>query len=96
MTKPKSKSQIEEDRRVAQHIARAVSFSAHLRQGPYEKYTTRDLPTYEAAAEEAERLTKAHARFSKKAVVYAITKEGVEEMCTPELVALARSLDPST
>lgn len=90
--KPKSKSHHEEDLLVARSIAKAVSFAAHLRQGPYEKYTTRDLPTYEAAVTEAERLTAEHGRFGKRGVVYAVTEKGVEELCTPELVALARSL----
>lgn len=90
--KPKSKSHHEEDLLVARKIANAISFSAHLRLSPYEVHTTRDLPTYEAAFEEAERLTAKHGRFGRRAVVYAVFERAVEEMVTPELMALARSL----
>lgn len=90
--KPKSKSQIEEELLVARKIAGAISFSAHLRLSPFEVHTTRDLPNYEAAAAEAERLTAKHGRFARRAVVYAVFERAVEEMCTPELIALARSL----
>lgn len=88
----KSKSHHEEDLMVARRIASAVYFTAHLRLGPLEKHTTRDLPTYEAAVEEAARLTVEHGRFGKRGVVYAVDPKGIEELCTPELVALARSL----
>ena len=90
--KPKSRSAIEEELRVATLIASAVQYTAHIRVGPHEKYTTRDLPSYEAAVEEADRLTRDHGTYGRKAVVFAVNAKGIEEMCTPELVALARTL----
>jgi len=89
--KPKSKSQLAEELAVAHEIKGASSFSAHLRMGPHEKYTVRDLPDYAAAAAAASDLEAEHSRFSRKAMVFAINARGRETLCTPELVELAAS-----
>jgi hypothetical protein len=90
--KPKSKSQLAEELAVALEIKGASSFAAHLRMGPHEKYTVRDLPDFEAAAKAARQLEADHSRFSRRAMVFAINARGRETLCTPELVALAASL----
>lgn len=88
----KSQSELAEDGRLVAEIAKAVSFSAHLRVGPHEKYTTRDIPTAAQAFEEAERLTEAHSRFGRGAVVYAVDSRGRSTPCTPELCRQAGAL----
>jgi hypothetical protein len=88
----KSDSALAEERLQAAEIAQAISFAAHIRVGPHEKHTTRDLATPEAAFAEADRLTEAHGRYGRRAMVFAISAKGRETLCTPDLVALARSL----
>jgi hypothetical protein len=90
--KPKTKAQLAEQAVEAREIAEAVSFSAHLRMGPHEKYTTRDLATAEAAFAEGERLVAEYSRFGRRAMIFAINARGRETLCTPELVALAAQL----
>ncbi len=90
--KPKSKSQLAEERQLVEQIANAVSFSAHLRMGPNEKYTVRDIANAATAFEAADRLEKEHSRFSRKAMVFAISAKGGETLCTRQLVELAASL----
>lgn len=92
MPQRKSDSALAEERLVAAEIAQAVSFAAHLRCGPFEKYTTRNIETAEAAFAEASRLEAAHSRFGRRAMVFAISPKGRETLCTPELVELARNL----
>lgn len=90
--KPKTKAQLAEQAIEAAEIAQAVSFSAHLRMGPHEKYTTRDLANAADAFEEGRRLEAEHSRFGRRAMIFAINKRGRETLCTPELVALAAAL----
>lgn len=88
----KSDSALAEERLQAAQIAQAVSFAAHIRCGPFEKHTTRDLPDADAAFKEADRLTAEHGRFGRRAMVFAISAKGRETLCTPDLVELARTL----
>lgn len=85
MTKPKSHP---EDRMLADMIAGAVEFTAHLRIGPFEKYTERRR-TYPEALAAARELETAHSRFGRSAMVYAITAKGYTVPCSPELAAVA-------
>jgi len=72
-------------------IAQATSFSAHIRRGPFDKTTIRDLPSFEEARRRADELDETSS-FGRRAIVYAITPAGRSVPCTAELVALARSL----
>jgi hypothetical protein len=88
--KRKSASAQAEEREIAAQIARADYFTAHLRVGPHEKYTER-ADSYEGAVEAGNQLKAQHSRFGRSAVIYAVNSLGSFD-CTPELIALARSL----
>ena len=57
-------------------IARAVSFNVHFRKGPRETFNEA-ADSLEAARVAADRLNQAHGRNGRRAIVYAITPEGV-------------------
>lgn len=56
-------------------IARATSFAAHFRKGPFEAYTL-EASSLAQAREHAKALDAAHGQFGRRACVYAITKAG--------------------
>jgi hypothetical protein len=89
MPRKQSPSALAEEAAIAAEIAQAVSFAAHLRCGPHEKHTTRDIKTADAAFTEADRLTKEHGRFGRRAMVFAISARGRETLVTRELAQLA-------
>lgn len=88
--KPKSKSAQAEALLVASEIAQATSFAAHIRCGPHEKHTVRDLHFFDDAFRAAEKLTADHGRFGRRAMVFAISARGRETLVTPELAELAK------
>lgn len=57
-------------------IASATSFAAHFRKGPFEAYRVETASLAEARAA-AERLNAEHGKHGRRAMVYAITPEGV-------------------
>lgn len=88
----KSASLIEEEHHLVEQIASAISFTAHLRVGPHEKYTTRDIETASEAFAEADRLTSEHSHYGRRALVYAITPQDYTVPVTRELARLAGRL----
>lgn len=70
----------------AAEIAKAHEFSAHLRKGPHEKYTTRGLASYDEAKAELARLKAEHQ--GNRGIVYAINRLG-SFPCDDRIVALA-------
>ena len=64
-----------------QQIAKAVGFNAHLRLSPFEKYNVPadNLAQARAAAGSLNTISK----YGRRAVVYAITKEGLS-IAVPE------------
>ncbi len=89
----KSKATLDEESLAVAHILKATSFSAHLRCGPFEKYTTRDIPTAREALAEADRLAEAHSRFGRGAIAYAIDKLNVSIPITLDLVEQAEAIN---
>jgi hypothetical protein len=63
-----------EDRMLADLIANASYFTAHIRLSPTDKTTVR-VKTYEEALAAAEKLN-ATSKFGRRAMVYAVTPKG--------------------
>jgi hypothetical protein len=57
-------------------IASAVAFAAHFRKGPLETYRVEAASLADARAA-ADRLNAEHGKNGRRAMVYAITREGV-------------------
>ena len=70
----------------AREIAKAHEFSAHLRKGPHEKYTTRGIASYPEARDELARLKAEHQ--GRRGIVYAINSLG-SFPCDDRMIALA-------
>lgn len=81
-----------EDYDMAKAINDAVYFKAFYRKGPFEKYTSGQLESYEMARAKADELAAKNPCQGKKGLVYAITKNNMSINCTPELIALAATL----
>jgi hypothetical protein len=64
------------DVHAAAQVARAVSWAAHFRKGPAEKYIVA-CATLAEAREACVRLNEAHGAGGRRAILYAITPEGV-------------------
>lgn len=92
MPQKPSAARIDEEAHLVEQIASAVTFTAHLRVGPHDKHTTRDIATAQAAFDEADRLTAEHSHFGRSALVYAITPRGYTVPVTRELAKLAGRL----
>lgn len=91
MMKPKSKSQLEEERAAAEQIARADSFSAVIvLGGPGGRHAHHGLASFEEAQAVETDLNKL-SRFGRRAVIYAV-RGNRSTPCTPELVEMARQL----
>lgn len=58
-----------------EQVARAVSFSVHIRRSPHEAFTE-TAGTMAEAKTIAARLTAEHGKFGRRAMIYAITPEG--------------------
>lgn len=56
-------------------LARAVSFTAHIRKGPFEKYTV-PATTLDEARIAAVALNTEHGGMGRRAIVYGISPEG--------------------
>lgn len=82
-----------EDLAFARYIAEAKEFSAFLRTGPHEKFKLDGFGSYEEARAAADGLEREHSRFGRRAIVYAITRQGYSIDCSPKLVALAREIE---
>lgn len=91
--KPKTRAQIQEDREIAAQIAKAHEFSASIRLGPADKRTRRGFKTYDQAREAAVELD-AESKFGRRAVIYAINSLG-SFPCDPDLIAMARQINPA-
>lgn len=93
--KRKSPSQIEEERASAQMIAKAESFSAVIvLGGPGGRHAEHGLPDWESA-QKAEARLNGLSRFGRRAVIYAVSHKGTRSTpCTPDLVAMAREINP--
>ena len=74
-TRKPTRAAIASDAFDAAQIARAVSFTAHIRKGPFEKYTVA-AATAEDARIEADKLNAAYGGAGRRAMVYAVTPEG--------------------
>ena len=70
-----SAARIKSDAFDAAQVARAVSFTAHLRKSPFEKFTV-PAATLEDAQKAAAALNVEHGKFGRRAMVYAVTPEG--------------------
>lgn len=84
---PKANRPHPDDLAQAAEIAKAHEFSAHLRKGPHEKYTTRGLGSYEEASAELDRLKAEHQ--GRRGLVYAINRLG-SFPCDDRMIDLAR------
>ena len=62
-------------KRDIRELARAVSFTAHIRKGPFEKYTT-ETATLDEARVAAIALNAAYGGMGRRAIVYGISPEG--------------------
>jgi hypothetical protein len=83
---PKTKTH-PEDLMLAELIASATEFTAHIRLAPHDKTTLRGFPSYEAARAAADKL-ETTSRFGRGAMVYAVTPKGWTIPCDPKLVGL--------
>lgn len=81
-----------EDLLMARDWNRAISFTAHLRNGREFAATVRDLPTYEAAQAAAADLEAQAATQGRRALIYAVCKGNYSILATPTVLALASSL----
>ena len=59
----------------AAQLANVDHYTAHLRMGPFEKYTVRCVTVEEAFAAAA-RLNAEKAMYGRRALVYAVTRDG--------------------
>jgi hypothetical protein len=76
-----------EDRMLADLIASAESFTAHIRLAPHDKTTVR-VKTYAEALAAAEKLN-ATSKFGRRAMVYAVTPKGWTVPVDAKLAELA-------
>jgi hypothetical protein len=94
MEKRKSRSQLEEERASAEQIAQAQSFTAAIvLGGPGGRHAHHGLATY-AEAEAMEIELNKLSRYGRRAVIYAVRGER-STPCTPELIAMAREINPA-
>jgi hypothetical protein len=77
-----------EDRMLADLIASAESFTAHIRLAPHDKTTVRGLRTYREALNAAAALN-ATSRYGRRAMVYAVTPKGWTVPVDAKLAELA-------
>lgn len=75
----------------AAEIAKAHEFVAFYRNGPFEKYRVDGFDTYEAAADERDRLVAEHSQYGRGGLVYAINAIG-SFPCDNRMIALAREI----
>lgn len=92
--KPKSRSQLEEERSAAEQIALATSFSAVLVLGGVGgRHAHHGLASFEEAQGVETELNQL-SRYGRRAVIYAV-RGNRSTPCTPELVAMARQINPA-
>lgn len=92
--KPKSRSQLEEERSSAEQIAMAKSFTAVIvLGGPGGRHAHHGLATFEEAQQAEAELNKL-SRYGRRALIYAV-RGNRSTPCTPELVAMAREINPA-
>ena len=75
VTKTLSRSAQASAARDVTELARAVSFTAHIRKGPFEKYTVPAATLDEARAATVV-LNAEHGGMGRRAIVYGISPEG--------------------
>ena len=71
-----SRAKVASDAYDMTHIVRAKRFTAHIRKSPFEKYTV-EVATLPEARSAACTLNIRHGEFGRRAMVYAVTSDGL-------------------